>query len=72
MKRIRIKIDGIRCNKCRSIITTELEKNKLIKSVSIDENIASIEYNEKLDVKEIIDIINSLEFETKEDYIIKE
>ena len=69
MKRKYVKIDGIYCNHCIILITNELKKNKNIKEVKIKNSIAYITYDKILNNKDIIKIINDLDYFTKEDYI---
>lgn len=69
MKKIYVKIDGIHCDHCRIKIKNELLKNKNIKNVDIDKDIAHISYNGKLEHKDIIKIILNIDYITKEEYI---
>lgn len=69
MKEIYVKIEGIHCNNCESKIKKELLKDKKIKDVKINKNIAYISYNGKLDKKEIIDMITGIDYITKDEYI---
>ena len=64
-----IKIDGIHCNHCKKTISEALLKNKNISKVEIENNIATIDCNEKIKNKDIIQIINDLDYFTKEEYI---
>ena len=69
MKKIYVKIDGIHCDHCRIKIKNELLKNKNIKNVDIDKDIAHISYNGKLEYKDIIKIVSNIDYITKEEYI---
>ena len=69
MKNKYVKIEGIHCNHCIDLITNELLENKNIKEVKIKNNIAYIKYEKKLNNKELIKIINELDYITKEEYI---
>ena len=69
MGKVYAKIDGMHCEHCESKIKNGLEKKKNIKSVSIKNNIAYIEYKSKISNKEIIDTIDDLGYVTKEEYI---
>ncbi len=71
MNKINIKIDGIMCDKCRETIKNTLIKVEGIKEVTVTQDIASIKYDGKLNKKEIIDSINNIGFETKEEYFSK-
>ena len=64
-----VKIDGIHCEHCINVITSELLKIKNIKKVLIKNNIAHITYDKKLSNKEIIDSIKKIDYFTKEEYI---
>lgn len=64
-----VKIDGIHCDHCKKKISSSLLKNKNISKVEIDNNIATIDCNEKIKNKDIIKIINDLDYFTKEEYI---
>ncbi len=64
-----VKIDGIHCEHCKKTISEALLKNKNISQVEIDNNIATINCNEKIKNKDIIKIINDLDYFTKEEYI---
>ena len=71
MKTKKIKIDGIHCDNCRNSIVSVLKKEKEIKNVKVEGDIATIECNEDLTNEKIINSINDIGFETKEEYIIK-
>ena len=60
-----IKIDGIHCDHCKKKINEALLKNKNISKVKIKNNIATIDCNEKIKNKDIIKIINDLDYFTK-------
>ena len=64
-----VKIDGIHCEHCIEVITSELLNNKNIKNVTIKNNIAHITYENKLTNKEIINTIKRIDYFTKEEYI---
>ena len=64
-----VKIDGIHCDHCIETITNELLKNKKVEHVVIKNNIAHITYKKNLTNKEIINIINGIDYFTKEEYI---
>lgn len=64
-----VKIDGIHCEHCKKKISSSLLKNKNISKVEIKNNIATIDCNEKIKNKDIIKIINDLDYFTKEEYI---
>lgn len=64
-----VKIDGITCSNCRNKIKKELLKIKEIKDVEITKNIAKITYKKEINEMEIIDVVNSLGYFTKKDYI---
>lgn len=64
-----IKIDGIHCDNCRKKIKEKLLKEKDIKEVEINKNIAKIISSKKLNDEKIIHLINSLDYFTKEEYI---
>lgn len=69
MKKLYVKIEGIHCAHCESKIETELLKNKKIKEMKINKNIASISYSGTLSHKEIIDTITKIGYFTKDEYI---
>ncbi len=71
MKEIKLKIDGIHCDNCRKRIKSVLLNNEEIKDVQIEDNIASIKYEKKLDHEKVISTINDIGFETKEEYFVK-
>ncbi len=64
-----VKIDGIHCDHCKKKISEALLKNKNISKVEIKNNIATIECNDKIKNKDIIKIVNDLDYFTKEEYI---
>ena len=64
-----VKIDGIHCEHCITLITNELLKNKKIEKVNIKNNIAHISYSGNLSNKEIINSIRKIDYFTKEEYI---
>ena len=70
MKELKIKIDGIHCDNCRKSIISSLSKNDKIKSVKVNDDVATISYENELDYNEVINTINDIGFETKEEYII--
>ncbi len=72
MKKISLKIDGIHCDNCRERIKKILSRNDEIKSIEINDNIAVIEYEKELNHEKIIESINDIGFETKEEYFINE
>ena len=64
-----VKIDGIHCEHCKKKISESLLKNENIIQVEIKNNIAIINCNDKIKNKDIIKIINDLDYFTKEEYI---
>ena len=68
MKEVKLKIDGIHCDNCRSRIKNVLMKNKEIKDVDVIDNEAIIKYEDELDHDKVINTINDIGFETKEEY----
>lgn len=71
MQVIYVKIDGISCDNCRNKITKELLKINKITDVKIVKNIAKITTTTKMDELKIMNVINSLGYFTKKDYISK-
>ena len=69
MNKIYVKIDGIHCSHCISKIKTALLKNKNIKNVEINNNIAYISYINDIENNYIIKIITDLGYITKKEYI---
>ena len=69
MKKIYMKIDGIHCEHCEVKIKEQLLKNKKIKDVIFDGNIACISYVGKLKNSELIDSIIDIDYFTKDEYI---
>lgn len=69
MNKIYVKIDGIHCSHCISKIKTALLKNKNIKNVEINNNIAYISYINDIENNDIIKIITDLGYITKKEYI---
>ena len=69
MNKIYAKIDGIHCSHCISKIKTALLKNKNIKIVDINNNIAHISYVNDIENNDIIKIITDLGYITKKEYI---
>ena len=69
MQVIYVKIDGISCDNCRNKITKELLKINNITDVRIVKNIAKITTTTKIDEAKIVNVINSLGYFTKKDYI---
>ena len=72
MKKISLKIDGIHCDNCRERIKKVLLRNDEIKNIEINNNMATIEYEKELNHEKVIESINDIGFETKEDYFINE
>ena len=68
MKEIKLKIDGIHCDNCRSRIKNVLEKNSEIKEVEVIDDKAIIKYDSDLNHEKVINTINDIGFETKEEY----
>ncbi len=68
MKEIKLKIDGIHCDNCRNRIAKVLLNNDEIKEVSVVDNVAIIKYDKDLNHSKIINTINDIGFETKEEY----
>ncbi len=66
---IYVKIDGITCDNCRNKIKKELLRIKKIKNVEITKDIAKITSSKEIDEANIINVINSLDYFTKKDYI---
>ena len=66
---IYVKIDGITCDNCRNKIKKELLRIKEIKDVEITKDIAKITSSKEIDETNIINVINSLDYFTKKDYI---
>ena len=66
---IYVKIDGITCDNCRNEISKKLLNEKEIKNVEITKNIAKITFLKKIKERKIIDIINSLGYFTKKEFI---
>ena len=64
-----VKIEGIHCEHCKKKISEALLKNKNISNVKIKNNIAILDCNDKVKNKDIIKIINDLDYFTKEEYI---
>ena len=71
MQVIYVKIDGISCDNCRNKITKELLKINKITDVKIVKNIAKITTTTKMDELKIMNVINSLGYLTKKDYVSK-
>lgn len=71
MQVIYVKIDGISCDNCRNKITKELLRINKITDVKIVKNIAKITTTTKIDELKIVNVINSLGYFTKKDYISK-
>jgi sulfite exporter TauE/SafE/copper chaperone CopZ len=69
MNKIYVKIKGIHCNNCITKITESLLKITNIKNVEIKKDIACITYKNKIDLDNIIKVINDLDYETNKDYI---
>lgn len=69
MKKYFVKIEGINCNHCIATITKKLLTNSNIKNVTINKDIATISYIGTLKKDTIIDLITSIDYFTKEDYI---
>ena len=68
MKEIKLKINGIHCDNCRLRIKNVLSKNKEISKVDVVDDTAIIKYEKDLDKNKIVDSINDIGFETKEEY----
>ena len=64
-----IKIAGITCDNCRNKIKKELLNIRTIKDVEITKNIAKVTSSKTPDEIKIINVINSLGYFTKKDYI---
>lgn len=68
MNKINVKIEGIHCDNCRNRIVKVLSKIDNIKDIVINDDIATIKYEGELNHKEIIDTLNDIGFNTKEEY----
>ncbi len=68
MKKL-VKIEGIYCEECKHKIKAALLKNDQVQSVKIKNNIATIYGTSNLKNKDIIKIINDLDYFTKDEYI---
>ncbi len=66
-----VKIVDITCDNCRNKIKKELLTIKGIRDVEVLKNIAKITLTEQIDEVKIINVINSLGYFTKKDYISK-
>ena len=64
-----VKIDGITCDNCRNKIKKELLNLKEIKDAQVFKDIAKVTSSKEIDEIKIINIINSLGYFTKKDYI---
>lgn len=69
MKKIYVKIEGIHCDHCKVTIRNALLAKKTIKNVTFQKHIACISYEGMIDLNEIIQTVNSLDYFTKEAYI---
>lgn len=60
----KIKMEGMHCSKCANLVQTSLEKIEGVEQVevSLEENVAKIKSNKKLDEKQLKEKIEDLEF----------
>lgn len=63
MKKIFLKIKGIHCIHCVESITNALLKQKNVKKVEIDHDIAIVSYEESVQINELVEIIQKLGYE---------
>ena len=69
MKKIYVKIKGIYCSHCVSIIRNSLLEITNIKSIEFDGFIACISYQGKIEAKKIVENILKCDYITKEEWI---
>lgn len=63
MKKIFLKIKGIHCIHCVESITNALLKQKNVKKVEIDHDIAIVSYEDSVQINELVEIIQKLGYE---------
>lgn len=69
MKKIYIKIEGMMCNHCYETISKIIQKDFNVKKVKIKRDIATIGYENEINIENIIEEINKKGYITKKEYV---
>lgn len=69
MKKIYIKIEGMMCNHCYETISKIIQKDFNVKKVKIKRDIATIWYENEINIENIIEEINKKGYITKKEYV---
>ena len=69
MKKIYIKIEGMMCNHCYETISKIIQKDFNVKKVKIKRDIATILYENEINIENIIEEINKKGYITKKEYV---
>lgn len=72
MKKIYIKIDGMMCTHCYQTVSKIIQSDFNVKKVKINRNIATVWYEDEINLENIIEEINKNGYITKKEYISKE
>ena len=72
MKKIYIKIDGMMCTHCYQTVSKIIQSDFNVKKVKINRNIATVWYENEINIENIIEEINKKGYITKKEYVSKE
>ena len=72
MKKIYIKIDGMMCTHCYQTVSKIIQSDFNVKKVKINRNIATVWYENEINIENIIEEINKKGYVTKKEYVSKE
>lgn len=72
MEKIYIKIDGMMCAHCNQTITKIIQNDFNVRKVKIKRNIATVWYENEINIETVIKEINKKGYITKEEYISKD
>ena len=69
MKKIYIKIDGMMCTHCYQTVSKIIQSDFNVKKVKINRNIATVWYENEINIENIIEEINKKGYITKKEYV---
>ncbi len=72
MKKIYIKIDGMMCTHCYQTVIKIIQKDFNVRKVKINRNIATVLYENEINIENIVEEINKNGYITKKEYISKD
>ena len=72
MKKIYIKIDGMMCTHCYQTVSKIIQSDFNVKKVKINRNIATVWYENEINIENIIEEINKKGYITKKEYVSKD